>query len=139
MRDVGTRGVPSAFRRPILVPFGKCAAHPLAVVTAAAKNTFDKLTIFGGARTIPVTQSVSVVRTRKEQVSLSANLSCGAVVRTLQNDLFDEPSTAVRKGNSLYAVMFKYQTPAEEVETPAYEIVRVDRDGDAKDVCLGSS
>lgn len=78
------------------------------------------------------------VLTRK-QVSLSTNLSCGTVVRALENDLFDEPSTAVRKGNSLYAVMFKFFTPAEDVETTAYEVVRVDRDGDAKDVCQAAS
>ena len=72
-------------------------------------------------------------------MSLSADLSCGKVVRTLYNDAFDEPSTAVRKGNSLYAVMFKIHVPAEDVEQTPYEIVRVDRDGDAKNVCQASA
>lgn len=75
----------------------------------------------------------------RPQVSLSADLSCGTVVRTLKNDLFDQPSTAVRKGNSLYAVMFKIDTPAEDVPTTTYEVVRVDRDGDAQGVCHAAS
>lgn len=69
-------------------------------------------------------------------MALSADLSCGSVVRTLSNDAFNEPSTAVRKGNSIYAVMFKYS--AEDVENTPYEIVRVDRDGDANNVCQAS-
>lgn len=71
----------------------------------------------------------------EKQVSLSANLTCGTVVRALRNDLFDQPSTTVRKGSSLYAVMFKLDTPDEDVPTTPYESVRVDRDGDAEDVC----
>ena len=73
-------------------------------------------------------------------MSLSAKLTCGTVVRTLRNDLFDQPSTAVRKGNSLYAVMFKIDTPTEDVPTTPYEIVRVDRDSDTVDtVCQAAS
>ena len=78
------------------------------------------------------------MRSRK-QVSLSADLTCGTVVRTLRNDFFDQPSTAVRKGNSLYVVMFKFDTPTEDTPTTTYEIVRVDRDGDTVDACPAAS
>lgn len=48
--------------------------------------------------------------------------------RSLANPLFDTPTTAMRKGNSLYAVNAKFGTADEDVATTSYEIVRVDRD-----------
>ncbi|CAM9955305.1 unnamed protein product [Ectocarpus sp. 13 AM-2016] len=64
------------------------------------------------------------------EVSLSADLSCGSVAtRTLSNPLFDRQTTAMRKGNSLYAVNAKLDVAEEDIATTAYEIVRVDRDG----------
>ena len=63
------------------------------------------------------------------QISLSADLTCGFVVpRALTSVLFDTPTTAVRKGNSLYAVNAKFGVAEEDVPTTEYEIVRVDRD-----------
>ncbi|CAN0328705.1 unnamed protein product, partial [Hapterophycus canaliculatus] len=46
----------------------------------------------------------------------------------LTNALFDTPTTAMRKGNSLYAVNAKFGVGEEDRATTAYEIVRVDRD-----------
>eukprot|EP00903_Cladosiphon_okamuranus_P016257 g14994.t1 len=66
---------------------------------------------------------------RIHEVSLSPDLSCGSVVpRSLASPLFDTQSTAMRKGNSLYAVNAKFGTADEDVATTPYEIVRVDRD-----------
>ncbi|CAN0243167.1 unnamed protein product, partial [Ectocarpus sp. 8 AP-2014] len=63
------------------------------------------------------------------EVSLAADLSCGSLApRALSNPLFDTQTTAMRKGNSLYAVNAKFGVAAEDVATTAYEIVRVDRD-----------
>ncbi|CAM9764608.1 unnamed protein product [Ectocarpus sp. 12 AP-2014] len=63
------------------------------------------------------------------EVSLAANLTCGSLApRSLSNPLFDTQTTAMRKGNSLYAVNAKFGVAAEDVPATAYEIVRVDRD-----------
>ncbi|CAM9340050.1 unnamed protein product [Ectocarpus sp. 6 AP-2014] len=63
------------------------------------------------------------------EVSLSADLSCGSVARrALSHPMFDTQTTAMRKGNSLYAVNAKFGVAEEDVDTAAYEIVRVDRD-----------
>lgn len=65
-----------------------------------------------------------------KQISLSEDLSCGSVApRGLTNVLFDTPTTAGRKGNSLYAVNGKFNVAEEDVPTTEFEIVRVDRDG----------
>ena len=48
--------------------------------------------------------------------------------RALSNPLFDTQTTAMRKGNSLYAVNVKFGVANEDIATTAYEIVRVDRD-----------
>lgn len=62
-------------------------------------------------------------------MSLSADLSCGSVApRALSNPMFDTQTTAMRKGDSLYAVNAKFGVAEEDVDTTAYEIVRVDRD-----------
>ena len=45
------------------------------------------------------------------------------------SEFFDEPATAVRKGNSLYTVTAKFFVAPEDVATTSYEIVRTDRDG----------
>ena len=64
------------------------------------------------------------------QVSLSADFSCGFVSPIiLKSDMFDNPTTAMRKGNSLYVVQAKFTVPDDEKATTAYEIIRVDRDG----------
>ncbi|CAB1120557.1 unnamed protein product [Ectocarpus sp. CCAP 1310/34] len=64
------------------------------------------------------------------QVSLSADLSCGSVAtRTLSNPLFDRQTTAMPKGNSMYAVNANLDVAEEVITTTAYEIVRVHRDG----------
>ena len=64
-----------------------------------------------------------------KQVSLAADLSCGSgAPRALSNPLFDTQTTAMRKGNSLYAVNVKFGVANEDIATTAYEIVRVDRD-----------
>eukprot|EP00904_Undaria_pinnatifida_P006177 jgi/Undpi1/268/HiC_scaffold_1.g00264.m1 len=64
-----------------------------------------------------------------KQVTLSADLSCGAVIpRVLTNELFNNPTTAARKGHSFYVVNAKFGVPEEDRSTTAYEIVRVDRD-----------
>ncbi|CAM9696372.1 unnamed protein product [Ectocarpus sp. 13 AM-2016] len=63
------------------------------------------------------------------EVSLAANLTCGSLApRSISNPLFDVQTTAMRKGNSLYAVNAKFGVAAEDVPATAYEIVRVDRD-----------
>ncbi|CAM9667174.1 unnamed protein product [Scytosiphon promiscuus] len=63
------------------------------------------------------------------EVSLSPNATCGSVApRVLTNPLFDSPTTAMRKGNSLYAVSAKFSTPEEDIPATSYQIVRVDRD-----------
>ena len=63
------------------------------------------------------------------QVALSSDLSCGSVVRNLTSEYFDDPSTAMRKGASLYAVNAKFGTTSiNGVATTPFEIVRVDRD-----------
>lgn len=49
--------------------------------------------------------------------------------RALTHPLFDFSTTAMRKGNSLYAVSAKANVAEEDVATTSYEIVRVDRDG----------
>lgn len=62
-------------------------------------------------------------------MTLSADLSCGAVIpRVLTNELFNNPTTAARKGHSFYVVNAKFGVPEEDRSTTAYEIVRVDRD-----------
>ena len=64
------------------------------------------------------------------QVALSADLTCGSVLpRALMSEFFDEPATAVLKGNSLYTVTAKFFVAPEDVATTSYEIVRTDRDG----------
>lgn len=64
------------------------------------------------------------------QVSLSADLSCGSIApRVLTNSAFQRPTTAMRKGNSLYAVSAKFDVPEEDWPSTSYEIARVDRDG----------
>ena len=77
----------------------------------------------------------------RQQVSLSQDLSCGTVVRTFMDDVLDDqPATAVRKGNSLYVIIFRNTTPFEDIPNTPYEIYRVDRDGDAVvDMCLEAS
>ncbi|CAN0371531.1 unnamed protein product [Pylaiella littoralis] len=63
------------------------------------------------------------------EVSLSADLSCGSIApRVLKNTRFDRPTTAMRKGNSLYAVNAKFDVAEGDRPNTAYEIVRVDRD-----------
>lgn len=42
--------------------------------------------------------------------------------------MFDTQTTAMRKGNSLYAVNAKFGVSEEDVDTAAYDIARVDRD-----------
>lgn len=70
-----------------------------------------------------------VPRLIRRQVSLSADLSCGSVLPRVQvNEYFDYPTTTVRKGNSFYTVMLKFEVAPEDVATTAYEIVRTDRD-----------
>jgi hypothetical protein len=59
------------------------------------------------------------------QISLSPDLSSGAVVGALVSDAFDVPTTAAAIGGSLYAVNAKFNTPP--LPTTPYEIVRVDR------------
>lgn len=60
---------------------------------------------------------------------LSPDLSCGFLVpRALKSDLFDVPTTACRKGNSLYAVNAKFGVSEEDRPMTEYEIIRVDRD-----------
>lgn len=64
-----------------------------------------------------------------EQIYLSPDLTCGYVApRGLTSELFDSPTTAARKGNSLYVVNAKFAVPEEDRPTTSYEIVRVDRD-----------
>lgn len=64
------------------------------------------------------------------QVSLSADLSCGSISpRALTNPLLEQATTAMRKGNSLYAVSGKFDVPEEDRPNTTYEIARVDRDG----------
>lgn len=69
--------------------------------------------------------------TQISEVVLSHDLTSARVVRRLQNDLFDFPTTAVRKGNSIYTVVSKlglsFVTP-ELIPNTTYQIVRVDRD-----------
>lgn len=61
---------------------------------------------------------------------LSADLTCGSVLpRALKSEVFDEPATTVRNGNSLYTVTRKFFVPPEDVATTSYEIIRTDRDG----------
>ncbi|CAM9700792.1 unnamed protein product [Ascophyllum nodosum] len=68
-------------------------------------------------------------RSRIVEVALSSDLSCGSVVRNLTSEYFDDPSTAMRKGASLYAVNAKFGTTSiNGVATTPFEIVRVDRD-----------
>ncbi|CAN0442524.1 unnamed protein product, partial [Ectocarpus fasciculatus] len=61
------------------------------------------------------------------QVLLSADLSCGTVTRVLVNDNFDDPATALRKGNSLWTTVSRFSTPFEDVPNTEYQIVRADR------------
>lgn len=62
-------------------------------------------------------------------MSLSADLTCGYVFpRALTNTMFDTPTTAMQKGNSLYDVNAKFGVAEEDRAGTAYEIVRVDRD-----------
>ena len=60
------------------------------------------------------------------------------MVRNLTNEYFDDPSTAVLKGNSLYTVNAKFATKVLNGEdiTP-FEILRVDRDS-AEGACSSS-
>ena len=63
------------------------------------------------------------------QVALSADFTCGFVSPVfLTSDMFDTPTTAMRKGNSLYVVQAKFGVPFEERAMTSYEIIRVDRD-----------
>jgi hypothetical protein len=57
-------------------------------------------------------------------VNLSPDLSSGAVGDPITNPQFNVPTTALRFGNSLYAVNAKFGTPP--AGTP-YEIVKVSR------------
>lgn len=63
------------------------------------------------------------------QISLSPDFTCGSVApRVLTDPMFDNCTTGMRKGNSLYVVSAKFSTPPEDIPTTSYEIVRVDRD-----------
>ena len=63
------------------------------------------------------------------KVALSGDLTCGFVSPILlTSDMFNSPTTAMRKGNSLYVVQAKFSVPAEETAMTPYEIIRVDRD-----------
>ena len=59
------------------------------------------------------------------ELRLSPDLTQARVTDEITNDNFDVPTTAARKGGSLYAVNAKFSTPP----TPAtpYEVVRVRR------------
>lgn len=46
----------------------------------------------------------------------------------LKSALFDNPTTAIRKGDSIYAVSIKLGVAEDDRSSTAYEIVRVDRD-----------
>ena len=48
--------------------------------------------------------------------------------RELKNDLFNNPTKMMRKGNSFYVVHTKFGDDNQVLETTPYEIVRVDRD-----------
>eukprot|EP00752_Nemacystus_decipiens_P012928 g11442.t1 len=62
------------------------------------------------------------------EISLSPDLSCGVIApRSLASPLFDTQTTAMRKGNSLYAVNAKFATADEDVPSTPYEIVRTFR------------
>lgn len=66
-------------------------------------------------------------RFRMAQISLSDDLSCGTLSpREIYSEDFDVPTTALRKGNNLYAVNAKFGV--EDPTTTEYEIIRVDRD-----------
>ncbi|CAM9316699.1 unnamed protein product [Ascophyllum nodosum] len=68
-------------------------------------------------------------RMRIREVALSADFTCGFVSPVfLTSDMFDTPTTAMRKGNSLYVVQAKFGVPFEERAMTSYEIIRVDRD-----------
>ena len=63
------------------------------------------------------------------QISLSPDLTCGSVApRVLTNADFVTPTTAMRKGNSLYVVDAKFSVAAEDVPNTEYSITRLDRD-----------
>lgn len=63
------------------------------------------------------------------QISLSADLSCGSVAqRKLKNDLLNNPTKMMRKGNSFYLVNTKFEDDNQGLATTPYEIIRVDRD-----------
>jgi sugar lactone lactonase YvrE len=72
-------------------------------------------------------KTLYVVQNQSNQigvVNLSPDLSSGTVGEPITNAQFDVPTTALRFGDSLYAVNAKFGTPA--AGTP-YEIVRVTR------------
>ena len=54
------------------------------------------------------------------------------------SELFDQPTTAIRKGNSLYTVIGKFFVAPEDVATTSYEIVRTARD-DGEVVCTAAN
>ena len=60
------------------------------------------------------------------------------MVRNLTSEYFDDPSTAVLKGTSLYAVNAKFETKdTYGVDTTPFEIIRVDRDA-GEGACLSA-
>lgn len=69
---------------------------------------------------------------------LSADFTCGFVSPvSLKSDLFDSPTTAIRKGNSLYVVQAKFSVALEDSAMTPYEIVRVDRDAGEYNCTVG--
>lgn len=63
------------------------------------------------------------------QISLSPDLSCGSVAqRELKNDLLNNPTKMMRKGNAFYLVNTKFEDANQGLATTPYEIIRVDRD-----------
>eukprot|EP00752_Nemacystus_decipiens_P005253 g4767.t1 len=62
------------------------------------------------------------------EVLLSADLSCGTITRRLVNELFNDPATALRKGNSIWTTISMWSIPADDIATTQFQLVRVDRD-----------
>ncbi|CBJ33771.1 superoxide dismutase [Ectocarpus siliculosus] len=62
------------------------------------------------------------------EVLLSEDLSCGTITRRLSNEFFNDPATALRKGNSMWTTISMWAVSGEEIATTQYQLVRVDRD-----------
>eukprot|EP00752_Nemacystus_decipiens_P018569 g16648.t1 len=62
------------------------------------------------------------------EVLLSADLSCGTITRRLENEFFNDPATALRKGNSIWTTVSMWAVQGEDIATTQYQLVRVDRD-----------